>query len=320
MRRSRQFSRTSRLNIGVNSYSYPDDVVSAAILVMQGKNFQLYSLSKIEAVCGYLTTFKDDVIRSGDYFYAQTIEDKINELKNFHTKATYERQQGINYDSLFQKMKDAQMQLNDAQTNKRNFLKQFNEQKQIAVNNLMHNQEEDMKQFEKDIEKKKVKYSKYSGEYLNNMRKKNCLVQSRMYLDAYYITKETNAKKEAEDIQNQTNWNNFVEQKRDTLLKHQKAQMDCLLEKFEINLNASLKYLDEEINKWKTTLETIKRRMIDTESHISPETRRRTKRILISVPEHNFSAKMTKMRTSNYNSKRENIKVLSSRRPRTALY
>ncbi|OHT01102.1 hypothetical protein TRFO_01680 [Tritrichomonas foetus] len=321
MRKIPPHARTARLNINNRKYLFPESTSRAAALIMKGKNISYYSVDSLKSISEYLTRFKEDVIKSQDYMYAQAIEDKINEINLHCTKTTYEMQQETTYDQLRAKMQIAKDELKEAKLTKQTFIEQFNQQREKAVENLLLAQQNEMENFEDEVNRYIYRYNKYSRDLLNRRNKEQNMVLAGLFIEAYWTKKDADALQIQEDDQIHKNWNSFVEHKRDSLMKYHQAQMQCLIEKFEKNYIASIRHLDSDIKRYRNAVHSLKTKVSTAESYNSPGSRRVTQGIILPIPDQNLSARMTRMRTSNYTLRRDNRRsAMNSSRIRNSMY
>lgn len=310
---------TSRLNIEADNFQFSEDIPHIAAEIMRGKKLSNYPLDILSEVFDFLQVFKQKVIESKDYMYAQEVEDKINELNVFCIKSAYEQQQELSYDCLCQKLKDIELDLEEANTNKSDFIETFNMEKKNALDSLLQKQQEEIDKLNEEIEKGiSSQFNKYSSEYLNQRKKEKSLVSAKLYLAAYHMKKDTDKLQVQENEQMQINWNNYNASRKKNLMKNHKQQIDCLNEKFEKIYVSRILVLDGEIDRLKACYTTTKFKIDTIKYYNSPGTRQVSKKSIVKIPAQNISARMTRMRTSTYQIMERN-QVLSSR-PRTALH
>ena len=308
-----------RLNIEENNFLFSEDIPHIAAQIMHGKKLSEYPIDILSEVYGFLQVFKQKVIESKDYMYAQEIEDKLNELNVFCTKSIYEQQQELSFDCLCRKLRDIECDLEDAEANKRDFIETFNIEKRKALDSLLQKQQEEIDKLDEEIQKGiPSQFNKYSGEYLNQRKKEKSLVSAKLYLAAYYMKKDTDKLQIRENEQIQSNWNNYNASRKENLSKQHKQQINCLNEKFEKIYVSRILVLNGEIDKFKAAYATTKFKKDTIKYYNSPGARHISKKSIVKVPAQNISARLTRMRTSNYQLKERNL-ILTGR-PRTALH
>ncbi|KAK8893986.1 hypothetical protein M9Y10_022416 [Tritrichomonas musculus] len=317
--RKKASARTSRLNIEADNFLFADDIPHIAAQIMRGKKLSNYPLDILQEVLSFLQVFKQKVIESKDYMYAQEIEDKINQLNVFCTKSSYEQQQELSYDCLCRKLRNIEHDLEEAKMIKNEFIESFNIEKQNALDMLLQKQQGEIEELDEEIKKGiPYQFNKYSSEYLNQRKKEKSLVSAKFYLAAYYMKKDTDKLQIQENKQMQINWYNYNSSKKDYLMKQHQQQIDCLNEKFEKTFLSNILILDAEIDKFNAAYATTKLKIDTIKYYNSPGTRQTSQRTIVKVPSQNVSSRMTRMRTSNYQLK-EKDRVLTCR-PRTAIY
>ena len=312
---------TSRLDIKADSFSFSQDIPQIASQIMHSKKLSDYPLDILTEVFNFLQVFKQKVIESKDYMYAQEIEDKLNELNIFCTKSSYEQQQELSYDCLCRKLKSIEKDLEEANVYKQDFIESFDIEKQNALDLLLQKQQEELNEI--DIEEQKgipSQFNKYSGCYLNQRKKEKSLVSAKFYLAAYHMKKDNDKLQVQENEQIQINWQNFNCSKKENLMKQHQQQIDCLNEKFEKTYLSRIMIIDAEIDKLKAAHSTTKLKIDTIKYYNSPGTRQLSPKSIVKIPQHNISARMTRMRTSNYQIKEKNRILTCRPRPRTAIY
>lgn len=313
--------RTSRLNIETTNYKqFSPEIKQISAKIMNGMLLSHFSVDTLQEAAQFLQFFKTKVIETQDYMYAQQIEDKLNEINVNCEKMTYEQHQGLNYDFLCDKIKNAELELDQSKANKLEFIQKFNDEKDEAVCALLQRQEEEIENLDREIDGTiPYQFDKYSSGYLNQRKKQQSLVSAKFYRDAYYMKKDTDKLQQHENEQNIVNWHSNIETRKENLQKLHQQQMHCLIEKFEKTYVARIRLLDEKIQQCQATYISLKNKANSLKFYNSPGTRKTKVQGLVPIPEHNLTARMSRIRTSNYQYKTGRCKTPLSR-PRTALY
>ena len=215
-------------------------------------------------VLNYLINQKSEAIKAEDFLSAQKFEDKINEIKLMQVEDAYESRQNDKYEDLIQRLSDAQSALEEQRENLNQILQSFQDEREEAIMKLDEKLDNDLYQFDEDHNiEVPPKFRKFSPEYLNIRKREKFMVSSKRYVEANNLKKEADAMEKKERAIQEKNWENYVNQQRQLLIKKQQEQRRCFIEKWDREWTALVPSAEAEVTRCENVVKNIEANLAD---------------------------------------------------------
>jgi hypothetical protein len=224
------------------------------------------SPSQISDLISYFEDEKLRVISCGDYVAAQHIEDKINELKQFQMKSTFNRIHRDRCAEIQNRLTEAQQELDQRLRNRDQLFKTFKEQKCQSLQDFNTFADEELQDFNAEYETAPpCVFTKYSQEYLNLRMREKYMISSKRYIEAETLKTEADRRLIIERENQENAWRMQVNKKRELLIARQNDQRKALQRKWDRRWNDLCPSIDEEVSKFQNLVRNLKLKLSEVE-------------------------------------------------------
>jgi hypothetical protein len=296
----------------LGEHSFPPEVRDYANQVMNDSPLDSIPPDRFSAVLRYLQACRDPVTQTGDYFYAQAIQDKIDLMIKVTNKFIYECEQEDQLSNLSIRLGRAREKFQLARYARRTFHRELNARERQELDDLRCQQAQELAAFDAEHNcNPPARYSHFSKDYQDLRYREAFCVRDRRFTDAWSLKVEADQMEQIEQERMRKSWKAAADHERALLLRRHQRQIEAVEERYEEERVAQGGLLDVEVRRWENAMKLAESRVEDAEAYNSLRARR-PKGTFARISDSEFAIHSAKVRTANWQMKRDRRTVKSA--------